>query len=183
MVGVRILLAKVSRLTFRVSGAQLLKKTTNEKPEVMSTFLASNPVNMLNAKGLTPFVSHFSPPRVQSYVQSVVGRVDSAVRSIVPEPRAFVTAALGLAEFADIGLLDSYERQRSRMKSRIRQANPTLMNVASAVNTSLLRSRSFFAAAADDDDAKVDAAEADAKKTLPVIHPILDGRLKNVAQG
>ena len=88
-----------------------------------------------------------------------------------------------MAEFADIGLLDSYERQRSRMKSRIRQANPTLMNVASAVNTSLLRSRSFFAAAADDEDAKVDAAEADAKKTLPVIHPILDGRLKNVAQG
>ena len=59
-VSAQVFLVQVVVLTFCVSGAQLSKKTANEKPEVMNTFLASDPDSMLNTKGLASLIPYFS---------------------------------------------------------------------------------------------------------------------------
>ncbi|KAF7791785.1 hypothetical protein EIP86_002809 [Pleurotus ostreatoroseus] len=94
--------------------------------------------------------------------------------------RALFTAALAIADHEDVGLLDSYEQSRSRQLARLlRSAN---ISVHLQMNLPMLKNSGDDAlAVADKVDAKVDAAEVGAKRALPVIHPVVDGRLKNVA--
>ncbi|KAJ3555668.1 hypothetical protein NM688_g2448 [Phlebia brevispora] len=94
-------------------------------------------------------------------------------------PRVLFAAALAIADHEDIGLLDSYERHRARwIADLLRDAN---VNINLRVNLSVFRTSDDTAAVADQEDAKVDAAEKEARRTLPVIHPVVDGRLKDVA--
>ncbi|KAK7693426.1 hypothetical protein QCA50_002994 [Cerrena zonata] len=97
-------------------GAQMLKKTANEQPEALSRLLQTKPVEMfgkMNLKLVPP-----APLRnVHNLVQSTVAGVSPVLKALVPRP--FAAAALILAEFGEIGLLDSYERRRSRMRIRL----------------------------------------------------------------
>jgi 5'-nucleotidase len=95
--------------------------------------------------------------------------------------RLFLAAALAIAEHEDMGFLDSYERQRARMMARRQPGSLTAgINLQTGV---LAASQKVATIDADKEEARVDAAEVDAKKNLPVVHPVVDGRLKDVARG
>lgn len=80
------------------------------------------------------------------------------------------TAAFRVADQEDIGLLDPYERCRARL---IRANSEELESTDPRMKVPSLGSLST--------DTVIHAAEQEAMKHLPVIHPVIDGRLKNVS--
>ncbi|KAG5220151.1 Metallo-dependent phosphatase [Salix suchowensis] len=84
-----------------------------------------------------------------------------------------VSAALKVAEFEDMGLLDPYERQRARMTANL-NISPAGLNFSIRMTSDAAKMKS-----AASDEMKV--ADEEALQSLPVIHPTVDGRLKNVA--
>lgn len=84
-----------------------------------------------------------------------------------------VSAALKVAEFEDMGFLDPYERQRARMTANL-NISPAGLNFSLRMTSDAAKMKS---AASDE----MKAADEEAVQSLPVIHPTVDGRLKNVA--
>ncbi|KIY73873.1 Metallo-dependent phosphatase [Cylindrobasidium torrendii FP15055 ss-10] len=118
----------------------------------------------------------------QSTVQTALDLGISTIRWVAAG--MLLAAALAVADTEDMGLLDPYERVRTRAMARLLRASDNV-NVNLRMNLAVLRGAASDEdknTAADAEDAKVDAAESDAKKTLPVIHPIVDGRLKDVSK-
>ncbi|KAJ7824797.1 Metallo-dependent phosphatase [Mycena olivaceomarginata] len=127
-----------------------------------------------------------SLPDVSDHAQKVLKGVVPAIRWLAS--RALLAAALLVGDHEEMGLLDAYERHRARVEVELMRADPNTVN-----NNLRLTLPTFFAAQtqsrqdvstkADEKDAKINAMEADAEKALPVIHPVVDGRLKDVASG
>ncbi|KAJ6553022.1 Metallo-dependent phosphatase [Mycena capillaripes] len=127
-----------------------------------------------------------SLPDVSDHAQKVLKGVVPAIRWLAS--RALLAAALLVADHEEMGLLDAYERHRARVEVELMRADPNTVN-----NNLRLSLPTFFAAQtqsrrdvsaeADEKDVKISAMEADAEKALPVIHPVVDGRLKDVASG
>lgn len=81
-----------------------------------------------------------------------------------------------MAESEDVGFLDSYERTRARIIAQ-RLGSPS-----GPIHANLRTTRSedsVGVANQVENEAKV--AKESVTKHLPVIHPVVDGRLKNVA--
>jgi 5'-nucleotidase len=125
-----------------------------------------------------------SLPDVSDHAQKVLKGVVPAIRWLASQ--ALLAAALLVGDHEEMGLLDAYERHRARVEVELMRADPNTVN-----NNLRLTLPTFFAAQtqsrqdvstkADEKDAKINAMEADAEKALPVIHPVVDGRLKDVA--
>lgn len=149
---------------------------------------------------------------LQDYVQVAVDKAAQAATDAGAQALKWLTSqrlfsvARSVAEHEDVGLLDPYERQRARMSINLLRSAPISIDINVNMNLSMLRSAGVQAAAAkaadakddsgvdaepekdleaeaEEEEAKVEAAEKDAKGTLPIIHPIVDGRLKDVAKG
>ena len=121
---------------------------------------------------------------ISDYAQKVLEGVVPAIRWLAS--RALFTAALLVAEQEDMGLLDSYERQRARMQVELMRADPSAVNVNLRLSFPMFfsgagKNQKDIAAEADEEEAKINDMEANAERALPVIHPFVDGRLKNVA--
>jgi 5'-nucleotidase len=132
-----------------------------------------------------PTSSGFQLPNVGDYVPPEAREgVATAIKGVkwLTSQRLF-SAALAMADFEDMGFLDAYERQRARITAGLLRAGPLSVDVHLRMNLGVFSKSQDTKAAADKEDAKVNAAEQDAKKTLPIIHPIVDGRLKDVAKG
>ncbi|THU84298.1 Metallo-dependent phosphatase [Dendrothele bispora CBS 962.96] len=136
------------------------------------------------SRAINQFDSRVHAP-VHDYVRSVAQQAADYVAPIAKwlPTQELVTAALKLAEHEDMGLLDSYERQRTRMTARLLRTDTIPRNVAMRMISPMRFSaaNSDAHASADDEEAKANAADEDAKKTLAIIHPAVDGRLKDVA--
>jgi hypothetical protein len=118
----------------------------------------------------------------KDYAHKVLEGEESAIRWLASQP--LVCAAIHTAEHEDVGLLDPYERQRAHMQAHLLRADPTDVDVNLRMCLPMLCddiSRKDAIATADEKDAKINAMEEDAQKALPVIHPFIDGRLKDVA--
>lgn len=119
----------------------------------------------------------------QNTVQSALDLGISTIRWVAAG--MLLAAALAVADTEDMGLLDPYERVRTRAMARLLRASDDV-NVNLRMNLATLKRAAVGSednnTTADAEDAKVDAAENDAKKTLPVIHPVVDGRLKDVSK-
>ncbi|KAF4573662.1 hypothetical protein EYR36_008180 [Pleurotus pulmonarius] len=85
-----------------------------------------------------------------------------------------VSVALKVAEFEEIGLLDPYERQRARMTANL-SISPAGLNFSIQMTSDAPKMKR-----AASDEMKV--ADEEAVQSLPVIHPTVDGRLKNVGR-
>ncbi|KAK1227919.1 hypothetical protein PQX77_009058 [Marasmius sp. AFHP31] len=119
---------------------------------------------------------------VQNTAQSALDLGISTIRWVAAG--MLLAAALAVADNEDMGLLDPYERVRTRAMASLLRASDSV-NINLRMNLSIFRAadnEKDKKAAADAEEAKVDAAEKEAKKTLPVIHPIVDGRLRDVAK-
>ncbi|KAJ7511422.1 Metallo-dependent phosphatase [Mycena galericulata] len=117
------------------------------------------------------------------YAQKVLQGVVPAIRWLASQ--ALFTAALLVADHQDIGLLDSYERQRARMEVALMRLDPRDVNINLRLSLRMFfttQTRSMRQAEADKKETEINAAEADARKALPVIHPVIDGRLKDNAE-
>lgn len=96
--------------------------------------------------------------------------------------RFLIGTASAVADREDMGLLDPYERIRARQRApaddTMRMGLPMLGAQASDDNAAV-----DTEVAAKVDAAKVDAARVDAaaNEALPLIHPVVDGRLQDVA--
>ncbi|PPQ85477.1 hypothetical protein CVT24_008704, partial [Panaeolus cyanescens] len=172
-------------------GAQYLNKQITEKPEARVAMSDKTTEIVGNFEARLPDMPKFNPEnllKIPSFKSNLPGLSThdlgiSTIRWVASG--LLLAAALAVADTEDMGLLDPYERVRKRHMAR-------LLRTSESVNIHLRTNlRSFRAvadsgvnehAAADAEDAKVDAADADAKKTLPVIHPVIDGRLKDVAR-
>lgn len=88
-----------------------------------------------------------------------------------------VRAAISVAENEHVGLLDPYERHRARRRIGLLRASRGASTGGGARGAAAPASVNV-----DDEEAKVNAADEEAKGTLPVIHPVVDGRLKDVAR-
>ncbi|KAF8145139.1 Metallo-dependent phosphatase-like protein, partial [Mycena galopus ATCC 62051] len=127
-----------------------------------------------------------SLPDVSEYARKVLGGVVPAIRWITSQ--ALFTAALLVADHEDMGFLDAYERQRARVRIQLMRADPNTVNNHLRLSLPTFfaaqpQSRGDVSAKADEEDTKIDAMDADAEKALPVIHPVVDGRMKDVALG
>ncbi|KAJ8094243.1 hypothetical protein PM082_006782 [Marasmius tenuissimus] len=123
---------------------------------------------------------------VQDFVQDTAqSALDLGVSTIIWVAAGMLLAgALAVADNEDMGLLDPYERVRTRATASLLR-NSDSANINPGMNLFVSRavdSDEDHKAAADAVDAKVDAAEKEAQKALPVIHPVVDGRLKDVAK-
>ncbi|KAJ6556564.1 Metallo-dependent phosphatase [Mycena vulgaris] len=170
---------KIPKLGSSLSGLDIGVKLPNVSGSVPSlSDLRSNLHHLPNVGG--------SLPDVSDHAQKVLEGVVPAIRWLAS--RALLAAALLVADHEDMGFLDAYERQRARVEVELMRADPNTVN-----NNLRLSLPTFFAAQtqskgdvsakADEEDAKIDAMDADAEKALPVIHPVVDGRLKDVASG
>ncbi|KAJ7854667.1 Metallo-dependent phosphatase [Mycena olivaceomarginata] len=113
-------------------------------------------------------------------------RVVPAIRWLAS--RALLAAALLVGDHEEMGLLDAYKRHRARVEVELMRADPNTVdnNLRLTLPTffaTQTQSRQDVSTKADEKDAKINAMEADAEKVLPVIHPVVDGRLKDVASG
>ncbi|KAJ6526896.1 Metallo-dependent phosphatase [Mycena vulgaris] len=140
--------------------------------------LHSNLPHLPNASG--------SLPDVSDYARKVLEGVVPAIRWITSQ--ALFTTALLVADHEDMGFLDAYERQRARVGIQLMRADPNTVNNHLRLSLPTFfaaqpRSRGDVSAKADEEDTKIDAMDADAEKALPVIHPVVDGRMKDVALG
>lgn len=133
--------------------------------------------NLPSSDSIRSGLSAFQPlATVQNTAQSAL---DLGIRWIAAG--ILLVAALAVADNEDMGLVDPYERVRTR-------ALANCLRTSESVNINLQMNLAIHGAAYDEDkkaaadaeDAKVDAAEKEAKDTLPVIHPVVDGRLKQV---
>jgi hypothetical protein len=84
--------------------------------------------------------------------------------------------------------LDAYELHRARVQVALMRADPSTVNnnlrlALPAFFSAKTQSQRDVSAKADEEDTKIDVREADAEKALPVIHPVVDGRLKDVSLG
>ncbi|KAF7344288.1 Metallo-dependent phosphatase [Mycena venus] len=152
----------------------------------LGSSLSSLDAKLQNVRSNLPHLPNVSGslPDVSDHAQKVLQGVVPAIRWLASLP--LLAAALLVADHEDMGLLDAYERQRARVNVQLLRADPNTVNN----NVRLSRPTLFAAqsqsgkdvtAKADEQDAKIDAMEADATKALPVIHPVVDGRLKDVA--
>ncbi|KAF9259288.1 Metallo-dependent phosphatase [Marasmius fiardii PR-910] len=91
--------------------------------------------------------------------------VQNSLQPTILEEETF-SAAYAAAVSEDMGFLDPYERRRYRR----RQAG--LLHAADV--------QANFAISGKEEEAMVNAAEEDAKESLPIIHPIIDGRMTNL---
>lgn len=93
------------------------------------------------------------------------------------------SAALTVVDYEHMGLLDSYDRQRARETARLHRFGSLSMNTKSVAGYSLFSvPGGDVTTDVDEEEATVAAAENDADKSLPIIHPVVDGRLKNIAK-
>ncbi|KAJ7270316.1 Metallo-dependent phosphatase [Mycena rebaudengoi] len=140
--------------------------------------LRSNLPHLPNASG--------SLPDVSNHAQKVLEGVVPAIRWLAS--RALIAAALLVADHEDMEFLDAYELHRARVQVALMRADPHTVNnnlrlALPAFFSAQTQSRQNVSAKADEEDTKIDVREADAEKALPVIHPVVDGRLKDVALG
>jgi 5'-nucleotidase len=193
-------------LTVVSAGAQFLNQELEKKPEARSAFqsktldILGGVESQLQKLPRLPNLPQAKPVSLRSLpklglgsvLSSVHGQVHSTAQkgidAVAPavklftSQRLFLSAALAVAEHEDMGFLDSYERQRARiMARRRRSAAPPTAGIQ--MGTMFAASRKAATSDADQEEARIDAAEVDAKKNLPVIHPVVDGRLKDVARG
>lgn len=92
-------------------------------------------------------------------------------------------AVLNLAEKEDVGLLDPYERQRARMTVKLlRAARKSIDESRRMAALAAGGSMDSQTSEADKVEDTVEAAERDAKDTLPTIRPMVDGRLRDISQ-
>ncbi|KAF8840348.1 Metallo-dependent phosphatase [Paxillus ammoniavirescens] len=110
--------------------------------------------------------------------------IDDLVQIAAPTLKWFASRelysnALKIAEREDMGFLDVYEKRRAR-----RRAARSTVKAAAAARTEITSSKTVIATAqnVDADEAKVEEGEEEVKD-LPIIHPIVDGRLKDAAAG
>ncbi|KAL4266750.1 5'-nucleotidase family protein [Pleurotus pulmonarius] len=115
-------------------------------------------------------------PTLRSVASSATRQVlDTAAPTIKwLTSQRLVSAALKVAEFEDIGLLDPYERQRARMTANL-SISPAGLNFSIQMSSDAPKMKR-----AASDEMKV--ADEEAVQSLPVIHPTVDGRLKNVGR-
>ncbi|TFK22412.1 Metallo-dependent phosphatase [Coprinopsis marcescibilis] len=153
----------------------------------------------------------FSIPMVSTFAAGLPGLTRSATANIAPTnvlellaPSQFIPAALSLVDNVDLGLLDPYERRRARRHIANCQKKDQgcleckTYGVVSIIQTGIARGVSVLSksarmisspgsnAASDDVKtrlATLDAADKEGKATLPVIRPVVDGRLKDVSKG
>ncbi|KXN90361.1 putative 5'-nucleotidase [Leucoagaricus sp. SymC.cos] len=120
---------------------------------------------------------------VHDTAQAVVDTLIPAVQWLVSTP--LIVASHLVADHEDIGLLDCYERRRTRILADLqRQAASGASDAQDTLSRLFSGNRQqpeASAKEADQEEAKVDAADKDAKENIPVIHPVVDGRLKDVA--
>lgn len=161
-------------------------------PKAVSTESFNTP--SLTASNLSPY------EELHDYVQVGVDEAkDTGTQVIASGARALrwlssqtlLSAAISVAEQEDMGMLDPYERQRVRMTISLLRSSPISIDVNLRMNMPVLTSFKALGAAsvdantqaaADEGEIKVKTAEAAAKKTLPVIHPLVDGRLEDMAR-
>ncbi|KAJ8501489.1 hypothetical protein ONZ45_g12136 [Pleurotus djamor] len=107
---------------------------------------------------------------IQKLSQKALDSVTPSVKWLASQ--RLVSAAIHMAEFEDIGLMDPYERSRMRKEARRNLPHPTA-RFAGALKTTALPPP-------DDVDVALAAAEKQTAESIPVIHPVIDGRLKNI---
>ncbi|EIN11144.1 Metallo-dependent phosphatase [Punctularia strigosozonata HHB-11173 SS5] len=169
------------------SPAQISNVWGSVKGSVKSPSLSS--ISSFGSNRSRPSLPSLSPSRdllsgAGDYVQSTTQAAKDAVQDAVVGIRWIASsllfaAALAVADQEDMGLLDSYERNRARGLANLLRSSTVNINLR--MNLRALSVSDDPAALAEKEDAQVNAAEADAKKTLPVIHPVVDGRLQDVA--
>ncbi|KAJ8514906.1 hypothetical protein ONZ45_g7602 [Pleurotus djamor] len=154
-------------------GTQVLNQKIKENPQTKPSALRSmpsipNPVDVFSsftARSLRGTVEERTQDLQQ--VDAIQTLSQQALDSITPSVKwlatqRLVSAALQVAEFEDVGLMDPYERLRMRREARSSTAT------RSAGGSSKV-------------EAVVNAAEKKAAGTFPVIRPVVDNRLRNIA--
>ncbi|KIK93908.1 hypothetical protein PAXRUDRAFT_828526 [Paxillus rubicundulus Ve08.2h10] len=112
--------------------------------------------------------------------------IDDLVQIAVPTLKWFASRelyshALKIAEREDMGALDPYERRRARRRAarcNVRAAATSGTEVTSS-KTVIVTSQNVTDAD-ENDEAKAEEGEEEVKD-LPIIHPVVDGRLKDAA--
>ncbi|KAJ8502019.1 hypothetical protein ONZ45_g11924 [Pleurotus djamor] len=112
---------------------------------------------------------------IQKLSQKALDNVTPSVKWLASQ--RLVSAALQLAEFEDVGLMDPYERLRTRREAQRDQPNVT----ARFAGASRTMATASIADGNNVNDA-VNSAEKKAAETLPVIYPVVDGRLKDLSR-
>ncbi|THU95171.1 Metallo-dependent phosphatase [Dendrothele bispora CBS 962.96] len=165
-----------SQLKYQLSLPDIGLPKSSRPPSFNIPSFASREINQFDSRLHAP---------VHDYVRSVAQQAADYVAPIAKwlPTQELVTAALKLAEHEDMGLLDSYERQKARVTARLLRTDTIPRNVAMRMISPMMFSaaNSDARASADDEEAKANAADEDAKKTLAIIHPVVDGRLKDVS--
>ncbi|KAF7354380.1 Metallo-dependent phosphatase [Mycena venus] len=160
------------------------------RPQIpkLGSSLSSLDAKLQNVRSNLPHLPNVSGSLsdVSDHAQKVLQGVVPAIRWLAS--RALLAAALLVADHEDMGSVDAYERQRARAEVQLMRADPNTVNnnlrlalpIFFAAQT---QSRQDVSAKADEADTEIDAMEADAEKALPVIHPVVDGRFKDIALG
>ncbi|KAF8837793.1 Metallo-dependent phosphatase [Paxillus ammoniavirescens] len=120
---------------------------------------------------------------VQKMSDGATNVIDDFVQIAVPTllwlaSRELYSIALKIADREDMDFLDVYEQQRAR-----RRAARSASSAGAGVETMSLRMSMATNKSVDAEDDKVEAKEAEEEgKDLPVIHPVVDGRLKDAGR-